>query len=141
MHRIVLDTNVVVAALRSRNGASFAVMSRLDSDEFVTCLSVPVVIEYEAVAMRLVGSTHSVSRDDIEGLVDYMCKVGVPHVIDFLWRPFLRDANDDMILELAVNARCDFIVTHNIRDFRGVERFGIQSITPKEFLKLLEVQP
>src|SRR5437764_5408270 len=57
--------------------------------------------------------------------------------IFFLWRPFLPDPNDDMILELAFAANCPYIVTHNVRDFAGCERLGIKAITPGDFLKLM----
>jgi len=59
------------------------------------------------------------------------------HKIYFLWRPFLTDANDELVLELAVSAKCQYIVTHNIRDFKGTEKFGIQAISPKEFLQII----
>lgn len=64
------------------------------------------------------------------------------HQIYFLWRPTLSDPNDELILELAVSAQCEYIVTHNIRDFKGVEQFGVKAITPKEFLQIIgEVKP
>jgi predicted nucleic acid-binding protein len=53
----------------------------------------------------------------------------------FLWRPYLKDPEDDMVLELAVTANCDFIVTYNIKDFKGAEEFGVEVITPQEFLE------
>ena len=57
--------------------------------------------------------------------------------IFFLWRPFLRDPDDDLVLELAVEAGCAYIVTHNLRDFEGVERFGLRAVTPKRFLDII----
>jgi predicted nucleic acid-binding protein len=59
------------------------------------------------------------------------------HQIYFLWRPLLSDPNDELVLELAVSAECDYIVTYNISDFRGSGKFGIQAITPKEFLQII----
>jgi hypothetical protein len=67
--------------------------------------------------------------------LDYLCSVATRREIFFLWRPFLRDREDDLVLELAVEASCDFIVTYNKRDFEGAEKFGIRVVTPKEFLE------
>ena len=61
--------------------------------------------------------------------------VGHHREIYFLWRPVLRDPKDDMVLEVAVEASCEFVVTHNLRDFRGIERFGVGALTPSEFLR------
>jgi putative PIN family toxin of toxin-antitoxin system len=136
-HQIVLDTNVLIAGLRSRRGASFELLSRLGGTEFEISVSVPLVLEYEAVARaqaRELGLTH----EDIDDVLDYLCAVGHRRQIFYLWRPFLRDPRDDMVLEVAVEAACDFIVTFNLRDFTGVDQFGLRAITPGEFLALLE---
>jgi len=136
--RVVLDTNVFISALRSRNGASFRVLSLVGSGSFQISLSVPLVLEYESVAKqmsRLIGLTHS----DIDDVIDYVCHVAKHQDIFYLWRPFLRDPMDDMVLELAVASSSDFIVTHNIRDFAGIDQFGIQAITPQQFLKKIGV--
>ena len=132
--RIVLDTNVLVSALRSRSGASFRLLRLVGRDRFELCVSVPLVLEYESVAKRLsvsLGLRHS----DIDDILDYLCRVSEHREIFFLWRPFLRDPMDDMVLEVAVEAEVDFIVTHNLRDFAGIEQFGIRAITPQEFLR------
>lgn len=135
-HQIVLDTNVLIAGLRSRRGASFELLSRLGGTEFDINVSVPLVLEYEAVAReqaRELGLTH----EDIDDVLDYLCAVAHRRQIFYLWRPFLRDPRDDMVLEVAVEAACDFIVTFNLRDFAGVDRFGLRAITPAEFLAIL----
>ena len=109
-------------------------MSLVDTGSFQISLSVPLVLEYESAAKRLsrvIGLTHS----DIDDVIDYLCSVAKHQNIFYLWRPFLRDPMDDMVLELAVASRSDFIVTHNLRDFTGIEEFGIQAITPQQFLK------
>lgn len=74
-------------------------------------------------------------------MVDALCALAVHHKIYFLWRPYVRDAKDDFILELAVVAGCDYIVTHNTQNFAGVERFGIRTIDPKGFLQQIGVIP
>ena len=138
--RVVLDTNVVVAALRSRQGASFRLLRLLGKKNFVTVLSVPLVLEYECVAKRQsrsLGLTHS----DIDDILDFLCKVSECRRIFYLWRPFLRDSGDDMVLELAVESEAEFIVSHNIRDFAGAEQFGLRVITPLSFLRQIgEIQ-
>jgi predicted nucleic acid-binding protein len=73
--------------------------------------------------------------------VDYLCSIGHPQEIHFLWRPTLRDPRDEFVLELAVAARCDTIVTHNLRDFAGAKPFGIKVVTPATFLRLIEETP
>jgi predicted nucleic acid-binding protein len=97
-------------------------------------LSVPLVLEYEAAAKRqprAVGLTH----EDIDDVLDYLCKVSDHRQIFYLWRPFLRDPGDDMVLELAVEAEAEFIVTHNLRAFAGADQFGIRAVTPQAFLR------
>ena len=74
--------------------------------------------------------------------MDYLCQVADLREIFFLWRPFLRDPGDEMVLEVAVSAKASLIVTHNVRDFEGVEaRFGIRVVTPGEFLMEVRETP
>lgn len=132
MTRVVLDTNVLVAGLKSRNGASFQILRMLGPDApFEPSVSVPLVLEYEMALRRTLGAEDR----RIEPVLDYLCRVADLREIHFLWRPFLRDAGDEMILEVAVGAQATDIVTHNVRDFEGVdEGFGIRIVTPGEFL-------
>lgn len=133
---VVLDTNVLVAGLRSRRGAAYKVLSLVGQNQFQTHVSVPLVFEYEDALARHRSSLLG-SDEVVEAILDYHCDVGERHQIFFLWRPLLRDPKDDLILELAVKARCDFIVTYNRRDFAGCERFGLGAITPAELLEYL----
>ena len=131
---MVIDTCVLISALRSRNGASFKILSLIDSKKFTFFLSVPLVLEYEAVTKRMsrnLGLTHS----DIEEIIDYLCTVGDHRKVHFLWRPNLKDPSDDFVLELAVESECDYIVTHNIKDFKGIKKFNLKAITPQELLR------
>lgn len=139
MRRVVLDTNVLVAAIRSRRGASFALLSLVGQERFQLVLSVPLVLEYED-AMKRTANRVGLRHADVDHLLDYLCQVGEHREVFFLWRPMLRDPKDDMVLELAVEAGCDAIVTHNAKDFVGTERFGIMSVRPSEFLVSLEVK-
>jgi len=121
----VLDTNVLVAGLRSRRGASFRLLELVAAGVVRPVLSVPLVLEYEAVLKR---------QGNIDGLLDDLCLLGEYHVVYYLWRPTLRDPSDEMVLELAVAAGCPHIVTHNVRDFAGSERFGVEPCTPQRWL-------
>ncbi len=138
LSQIVLDTNILVAALRSKRGASFKLVSLVGQGLFGINLSVPLVLQYEEVLRRQRRSLH-VTQDSIADVLDYLCSVANLHEIYFLWRPYLPDPQDDMLLDLAVNASCKYIVTYNKRDFRGVETFGIKVVTAKEFLERIGV--
>jgi putative PIN family toxin of toxin-antitoxin system len=134
--QVVLDTNVLVAALRSSRGASYRVVSLVDSGKFEINVSVPLVLEYEDVLNRELPVL-KLSQDDVSDVLDYLCKVANRHIIYFLWRPYLNDPKDDMVLELAVTANCDYIVSFNRRDFQSVDSFGVQVIEPVELLRLI----
>ncbi len=134
--RIVIDTNVLIASLGSKRGASYKLLGLLGGKRFKTHLSVPLALEYEKVAKdRLENSL--LTEQDIDDILDYICAVSRHVRIFYLWRPFLRDPQDDMVLELAVSAHCEYIVTYNTKDFRGAEGFGVQIVTPLEFLKII----
>ena len=135
-YQIVIDTNVLVAALRSKNGASYRLLILLGSDKFQINISVPLVYEYEDVVKRLELAI-PLNNSQIDDIIDYICSVANQRKIFFLWRPYLSDSKDDFVLELAVEAQCDFIITFNKRDFQGVEKFGIDVLTPGEFLKII----
>lgn len=132
--RIVIDTNVFVSALRSKRGASHELMMLVGGSDFEFALSVPLVVEYEDVAKRMPADT-GLSAGDVDDILDYLCSVAHLQEIHFLWRPFLKDARDDHVLELAVEAGCEAIVTHNVRDFAGSEQFGISVVGPREYLE------
>jgi putative PIN family toxin of toxin-antitoxin system len=136
--QIVLDTNVLYAGLRSRRGASFNLLKHLETGRFELNLSVPLVLEYEEVLLRK-EPTLNFTPEEIGKLLDYLCRIANLHEVHFLWRPILNDPKDDMILDLAVRANCQYIVTYNIRDFTGVNQFGIQAVNALEFLKTIEV--
>lgn len=139
MRPVVLDTNVLVAALRSKNGASFQLLRMVGTRApFQPCLSVPLVLEYEAALRKSLGA----EDERIDPVLDYLCQVSDLREIFFLWRPFLRDPGDEMVLEVAVSAQASVIVTHNVRDFDGVEtRFGIRVLTPGDFLMEVRETP
>ena len=133
---IVIDTNVLIAALRSKRGASYKLLWLIGTNKFETHDSVPLVLEYEDVVTRYRAEL-GLSQEDVSELIDALCSQAHHHEIHFLWRPALSDPNDELILELAVAAQCDYIVTHNIKDFKGTEKFGIQAVTPRDFLRII----
>ncbi len=140
VYQIVIDTNVWIAALRSDRGASYKLLTLIDSGAYEANISVPLILEYEETAKRLVGEI-PLTESDIDDILDYICKVANHRQIYYLWRPFLSDPDDDMVLELAITAECEFIVTYNQSDFHGVEQFGLSAVTPKEFLQKIGALP
>ncbi len=135
-YKIVLDTNVIVSALRSRRGAGHSIMSALNSGVFTICISVPLILEYEEI-LKLKRPVELFSEEDIEELVDFICSIGRKTLISNLWRPTLRDPDDEMVLEVAVASKADFIVTYNVKDFVQANIFNVKVITPGQFLKLI----
>lgn len=130
---IVIDTNVMFSALKSNQGASYKLISLLPKKLFSIAISVPLIIEYEDVLRR--GILHSaISENDISDFIDFLCRIGYKQDIFFLWRPFLPDPSDDLVLEVAVAGACDAIITYNKRHFKNVEKFGLRVLDPKEFL-------
>ena len=132
--QIILDTNVIVSALRSQLGASYKLLMLVDRSTFEMSLSVPVLLEYEDATKRLLDQI-PLTEVELDDILDYLAGMANERVVFYLWRPFLKDPKDDMILELAVAASCETIVTFNKKDFGGVAQFGIQIMTPKEFLE------
>lgn len=129
--RVVLDTDVVVAGLRSSRGASREWLRAVLRGEAEAVLSVPLVLQYEAVLLRpatlavIGGSPHRVGR-----FLDVLCAVGSAVETSFLWRPLLRDPDDEMVLEAAVHGRVDLLLTFNLRDFAGSDRLGVEAARP-----------
>jgi len=136
LYKIVIDTNVIVSALKSRNGFSFKLLSIIDDDRLHISISVPLILEYED-AVKREKSKIGLSHEDINTILDYVCYIGKKSDIYYLWRPYLKDPKDDMILELAVESESDFIITFNKKDFEGTNRFGIKVLTPKEFFRMI----
>ena len=138
--RIILDTSVLVAAARSRNGASFQLLSMLPSRDFEIALTIALYTEWQAVFTRPEHLPPGVSADAALAFLRYLVSVAHLQDVHFLWRPFLRDPDDDMVLECAVASGSQFIVTHNVRDFRRAPELKVQAIKPADFLNLLRSQ-
>ena len=139
--RVVFDTSVLVAAARSRQGASFALVNSIPAAEFQICLSVSLYAEWQDVLTRSEHLPPGQAAEDALTFLRFLASQAHLQEIHFLWRPFLPDADDDMLLELAFASGCGHIVTHNVSDFRGSERLGVTAITPRDFLHLIRPKP
>ena len=134
---MVLDTDVVVAALRSPSGASAAILRRLDDGFGTLLLSVPLALEYEAICQlpehRLATG---LSSEQAEAFVNGIIAIAEPVQAHYRWRPLLRDPGDEMVLETAVNGQADALITFNRRDYgTAPSAFGIDVLLPREALQ------
>ncbi len=132
-----MDTHVVVAGLRSPNGASAALIDQALCRAFTPLLSVALALEYEAVCCdRNQRIASGLSEADVRTVISALCRVAEPVVMWFLWRPQLRDPADEMVLEAAINGNADGLVTFNQRHFGDAPaRFGISVLSPQEALR------
>jgi putative PIN family toxin of toxin-antitoxin system len=137
---VVLDTNVVFSALYSVQGASYKILSLIGKEHFTYHLSVPLVIEYEE-KLKEKRKILGLSLIDIDDIIDYLCTSGIcHHEINIFWRPCLSNPDDEMILELGIHSKSEFIITNNIKDFKKIKGFRIKAITPNDFLKILRLE-
>ena len=135
--RVVLDTSVLVAASKSRLGASFHLLSLLPHQDFEFAISVALYTEWQAVLTRPEHIPPSSTAENALAFLRYLASVAHLQDIHFLWRPFLRDPDDDMVLECVVASGSQFIVTHNVKDFKRAPELKVRAVTPSEFLTLL----
>jgi putative PIN family toxin of toxin-antitoxin system len=138
VRKIVIDTSVLVSAIRSRNGASFELVSMLPHPQIQICLSVALYTEWQAVLTRTEHLPPDATKDDALGFTRYLASIAHLQDVYFLWRPFLRDPDDDMVLECAVASGAVIIVTHNIKDFVRSPSLGVVAMTPGQFLQQLK---
>lgn len=134
--RIVLDTNVLAAAFRSRRGAANFLLDRLPDPRWQVSLSTPLLLEYEDVLKRHEMRAF-VSESDVNIFLDGLCSIAFCYDVYYLWRLLAKDPNNAFILELAVRANADFIITYNPTDFSAAADFDIKLVTPKEFLRFV----
>ncbi len=137
--KLVLDTDVVVASVLSERGASRQLLLRVVDGLLKGAVSVPLMLEYESVLKRSkILKASNLTENDMDVVLDQLA-ASMEHVeMFFLWRPMLRDAGDDMVLETAVNGGADTIVTFNVADFGDApRRFGIELTRPGDMLRRL----
>jgi predicted nucleic acid-binding protein len=135
---LILDTNVVVAGLRSSRGAGHALLQAVGSGAFVHGLTAALVLEYEDVIKR--PGIVPVSAADVEALIDFLCQSGKRSPVYFRLRPATADPGDDLVLEAAVATGSNWIVTHNPRDMtEGARRYAIEVVSPGEAVRRLGI--
>ena len=137
MKRIVIDSSVVVAGLRTRLGAGNAVLRLVAEGRLVALATPPLYLEYEDVLKRPEHRlAHGLTPERIDEFLAELAALIEPVEVHFQWRPQSRDPNDEMVLEAAINGQADALVTYNVADFAGAaERFGIPVLRPGELLK------
>ncbi len=138
--KVVIDTNVLVAALKSKRGVSHQLLLQLMNGLYTPCVSVPLFVEYESVLKRS-GLIRNLRVVEIDTILDYLLSKSSIRAIYYLWRPVLKDPKDDLVLEVAVESGSRYIVTFNKRDFKEAESFGIRVVTPREFLLERGINP
>jgi len=136
MSEIIMDTNILCSGLYSASGASFKILEHLAAGRIRLALSTPLLFEYEDVVKRNQTKLNLLD-EDIDVVLDNLCAFSRFQKVYFLWRPCLPDAKDDLVLELAVAAKVKTIVTHNLKDFVGIDKFGVEAIVPKTLLERL----
>lgn len=134
MKDIILDTNVIVAGLRSALETSHRLLTLIGSEQIQLHVSTPLIAVYDEILQR------ELPHVAFQEVVNYICQVAIKHKIFYLWRPLLKDPDDDFLLELAVKSQAS-IVTWNVKDFKAANKFGIQVITPKDLRIELGVTP
>lgn len=131
---IILDTNVLLTALKSSLGTSFRLLTMIQDERFSLHISAPLIAEYESILKR---GHLALADQQIDDIIDFICAKAMHHEIFYLWRPVLKDPDDDFLLELAVKANA-MIITWNLADFKRASSFGIKVMTPRDFLNELE---
>lgn len=134
---VIMDTNVLFAGLYSSTGASFQILRLLDVGKIKPVLSTTLLFEYEDVLIRE-QTVLELSHKQVDIILDNICDLSKFQEIYFLWRPYLKDPKDDHVLEVAVASKTRTIVTHNLNDFKGIEKFGIKAITPGNYLEVIK---
>jgi predicted nucleic acid-binding protein len=137
-YRVILDTNVIVAALRSQGGASHRLLLTVGRPRWQSVVTPALMFQYEDAARRP-GNAPGLSPQDISAILDLIYQRSHRQLVWFSWRPLSTDPGDDLVLEAAVAGGCDFIVSFNERHLRPAREFGIEVLKPVELLRLIGV--
>jgi len=132
-----MDTNVLFAGLYSASGASYQILQLIEIGRITPIISTTLLFEYEDVLKRKQKEL-CLSDNQINVVLDNICALSEFQKIYFLWRPYLKDPKDDHVLEVAVASKAKIIVTHNIRDFKGVDAFGVTALRPGKLLEVIQ---
>lgn len=132
-----MDTNVLFAGLYSASGASYQILQLIEIGRITPIISTTLLFEYEDVLKRKQKEL-CLSDNQINVVLDNICALSEFQKIYFLWRPYLKDQKDDHVLEVAVASKAKIIVTHNIRDFKGVDAFGVTALRPGKLLEVIQ---
>jgi putative PIN family toxin of toxin-antitoxin system len=137
--KVVLDTSVLIAALRAGSGVSAEALVRILRLDVRLLLSYALLCEYRDVALRPDQlRAFQLTAKEVEEVISQVEELAEPLPFAESYRPLSPDPNDDLVLEAAINGRADLVVTHNIRHLReAAARFKIEVVTPPEFLQLL----
>lgn len=137
--KVVLDTDVLVAGLKSSLGASFRLILLLKAGQVKPAVTTPLLVEYESVLNRPQMVAPTLGPEDIAGVLDWFVSISTRHRVHYLWRPHLPDPQDDLVLEAAMAAGARYLITFNLRHFRDLASLGIVVLTPGQFLKHLQL--
>lgn len=136
--RVVLDTSVIVSALRSSRGASNALLALVADGALKPLVTTALFLEYEDVLLRAEQRLATgMSEADVGGFLAAFASAAEPVEVHFRWRPQLGDPGDEMVLEAAINGAAEALVTHNVTDFLPAARFGVRVLAPRDVLKEL----
>ncbi len=135
-YRVILDTNVILAAMRSQTGASYRLLLTIGHPRWQSLVTPALMYEYEDVARRP-GNVPGLSPQDITDILDLLYRESHRQLVWFSWRPASPDPGDDLVLDAAVAGGCDFVVSFNERHLRAAREFGIEILKPVELLKLI----
>ncbi len=137
-YQIVIDTNVILAGLKSKKGASYLLLKHLNTNYFKINISTTLIFEYEYVLKRE-HENLGLTLEDVDEIINGICHLANHHKIYYLWRPLSKDPNDDFIIDLALKSQANFIISYNQKDLKTIAKFNISILTPKQFLQLLGV--
>lgn len=132
-----MDTNILFSGLYSSSGASYQILRLIEASRITPVISTTLLFEYEDILKRKQKELE-LSGNEIEVVLDNICALSEFQKIYFLWRPYLKDPKDDHVLEVAVASQTKMIVTHNMKYFKGIDKFGVTALRPGKLLEAMQ---